>query len=132
MKKFTLQSICVAIIAMAQTMFGADLLVEEFGVAPAYNSIQAAIDASSDGDRIFIKNRTSDIPWVGDVTINKNIELLSYDGQDFFIVQGDSSNKNVFSCRSYLLNLKFLFLSFSMTTKDFFTNHCWSTLPNHV
>ncbi len=89
MKKFTLRSICVAIIAMAQTMFGADLLVEEFGVAPAYNSIQAAIDAANDADRIFIKNRTGDIPWVGDVTINKNVELLSYDGQDFFIVQGD-------------------------------------------
>ena len=65
-----------------------DLLVEEFGLAPAYSSIGAAVAAAVDGDRILIKNRTGNIPWVEDITIAKSIELLSYVNDSFFIVQG--------------------------------------------
>lgn len=71
--------------------FAADLVVEEFGVAPAYSSIQAAINAANAGDRILIKNRTAGIPWLENLTLNKNIELLSYENDSSFTMQGNIS-----------------------------------------
>lgn len=70
-------------------IFAADLVVEEFGVAPAYSSIQAAINAATSGDRILIKNRTGGIPWLESLSINKSIELLSFENDSTFIMQGD-------------------------------------------
>lgn len=71
--------------------FAADLVVEEFGVAPAYSSIQAAITAANAGDRILIKNRTAGIPWLENLTLNKSIELLSYENDSSFTMQGNIS-----------------------------------------
>ncbi len=67
----------------------ADLLVEEFGLSPAYSSIQTAVTAAADGDRIIIRNRVGNIPWVENITINKSLEFLSYDNDTFFVVQGN-------------------------------------------
>lgn len=72
-------------------VFAADLVVEEFGVSPAYPSIAAAVAAANDGDRILIKNRAGDIPWIEDITIDKSLELHSYENNEFFIVQGTYS-----------------------------------------
>lgn len=69
--------------------FAADLIVEEFGTAPAYPSITAALAAAEDGDRIIIKNRTGDIPWIENITVNKSLEFLNYADNGFFVVQGD-------------------------------------------
>lgn len=70
-------------------VFAADLVVEEFGVSPAYPSIAAAVAAASDGDRILIKNRAGDIPWIENITINKSLEFHSHTNNGFFIVQGN-------------------------------------------
>lgn len=66
-----------------------DLIVEEFGISPSYSSIAAAVAAASDGDRIFIMNRTGNIPWIENITITKSLEFLSYAADTFFVVQGD-------------------------------------------
>ncbi len=66
-----------------------DLIVEEFGISPSYSSIGAAVSAANDGDRIFIMNRTGNIPWIENITITKSIELLSFAVDTFFVVQGN-------------------------------------------
>jgi hypothetical protein len=66
----------------------ADLIVEEFGTAPTYSSITAAVAASVDGDRIIVKNRAGDIPWIENITISKSLTFLSYTNNVQFIVQG--------------------------------------------
>lgn len=76
-------------IIMALPGFSADRIVEEFGFPPAYSSIGAAVAAANDGDRIIIKNRAGNIPWIEDITINKSLQFLSYSNDDFFVVQGD-------------------------------------------
>lgn len=70
-------------------LFATDLVVEEFGTSPAYASIASAVAASVDGDRILIRNRAGNIPWIENITINKSLELLSYDNDTFFVVQGN-------------------------------------------
>lgn len=76
-------------IVIALPGLSADRIVEEFGFPPAYSSIGAAVAAAQDGDRIIIKNRAGNIPWIEDITINKSLQFLSYANDDFFIVQGD-------------------------------------------
>lgn len=68
---------------------GADLIVEENGVLPNYSSIQAAVTAASPGDRIFVKNKASGIPYQEAVTINKPVELLSFASGAQFLLLGD-------------------------------------------
>lgn len=77
-----------------------DRVVEQSGVSPAYSSIQAAINAALNGDRILIKNRPGGIPWIEDLTIAKSLELLSYDNDVQWIIQGNVSvtsgtNRNI-------------------------------------
>lgn len=86
----TVLSLLITVVTLAQ-LNAADLLVEEFGLSPAYSTIGDAVAAASDGDRIIIKNRTGGIPWVENISINKSLEILSYDNDDFFIVQGSWS-----------------------------------------
>lgn len=76
-------------IIIAVPGFSTDRIVEEFGFPPAYSSISAAVAAANDGDRIIIKNRAGNIPWIEDITINKSLQFLSYANDDFFVVQGD-------------------------------------------
>lgn len=76
-------------IFIAGSTYATDRIVEEWGVSPTYSSIQAAIDAASNGDRILIKNRTGGIPWIEDITIAKTLELLSYDNDVQWIIQGN-------------------------------------------
>jgi hypothetical protein len=69
--------------------FAVDRIVEEFGIAPAFSSINAAVAAAQNGDRIIIKNRAGNIPWIENVTVDKSLEFLSFANNDFFIVQGN-------------------------------------------
>lgn len=69
--------------------FGADLIVEENGVLPNYATIQDAVNAASPGDRIFIKNKSGGIPYQENVSIDKPLELLSFDSNGEFLVFGN-------------------------------------------
>jgi len=85
MKKsiFLLALIIVGIIAKAN-----DLIVEENGLPPSYSSIKAALAAANSGDRIFVKNKAGNIPWVENDTIAKSVSILAYQYDSIFIVQG--------------------------------------------
>lgn len=73
---------------LAIPVVAVDRIVEEFGVSPSYPNINAAVAAALDGDRIIIKNRAGDIPWIEAISITKSLEFLSYQDNGFFIVQG--------------------------------------------
>lgn len=70
------------------SLFAADRIVEEFGQSPAYPSITAAVAAASDGDRIIVKNRAGNIPWIENIAVNKSLQFLSFNNDGFFYVQG--------------------------------------------
>ncbi|MBX2972274.1 MAG: hypothetical protein KF797_04170 [Flavobacteriales bacterium] len=70
-------------------MLAVDRIVEEFGTSPAYANIASAVAAAADGDRIIIKNRTGDIPWIENITVDKSLEFLNYADNGFFVVQGN-------------------------------------------
>ncbi len=74
---------------MVMNLFAVDRVVEEFGSAPTYPNIAAAVTAAVDGDRIIIKNRAGDIPWIETITVAKSLEFLNYVDNGFFIVQGN-------------------------------------------
>lgn len=65
-----------------------DRIVEEFGVSPTYPNIASAVSASVDGDRIIIKNRAGDIPWIENITVDRSLQFLSFSNDAQFIVQG--------------------------------------------
>ena len=71
------------------TAHAADLIVEENGVLPNYGTIQDAVNAASDGDRIFVKNKSGNVPYQENVTINVSVELLPFDANGQYIVWGE-------------------------------------------
>lgn len=71
--------------------FAVDRIVEEFGSAPTYPNIASAVAAAVDGDRILVKNRAGDIPWIENITVDKSLQFLSYADNGFFVVQGNYS-----------------------------------------
>lgn len=70
-------------------LLATDRVVEEFGQPPAYPNITSAVNAAVDGDRIIIKNRAGNIPWIENIEVTASLEFLSYDNDEFFYVQGD-------------------------------------------
>jgi hypothetical protein len=81
----------LAVALCAAQAFATDRIVEEFGVAPAYPNIASAVAAAVDGDRIIVKNRAGDIPWIEDITVAKSLQFLSYANDGYFVVQGTYS-----------------------------------------
>ncbi len=79
-------SACFAVLTFSAS--AVDRIVEEFGVSPTYPNINAAVTAAVDGDRIIIKNRAGDIPWIENITVDKSLQFLSYADNGFFVVQG--------------------------------------------
>ena len=73
---------------LAMPVLATDRIVEEFGVSPTYPNINAAVTAAVDGDRIIIKNRAGEIPWIENIGIDKSLEFLSYTNDGYFVVQG--------------------------------------------
>ena len=69
------------------SVYAADLIVEEGAVAPNYASIQDAVDNAQPGDRIFIKNKDNNIHWFEAVTIDKPITLLPLENDSSFLVK---------------------------------------------
>lgn len=84
MKPFVLP----ALFLLPFSLSAADRIVEEFGLAPAYPNITAAVAAAVDGDRIIVKNRAGNIPWIENITVDKSLQFLSFANDDFFVVQG--------------------------------------------
>lgn len=84
MKKL-ITSILVMII-MGTSLRAADIVVDNDGSGD-YLSIQAAITAANPGDRIFVVSGAS--PYVGDLYIDKSIELLSQTEGERFNYQGN-------------------------------------------
>lgn len=79
----------ISLLSITSKAKATDILVEEFGITPAYPSITTAVAAAVDGDRIIIKNRAGNIPWIENITIDKSLEFLSFDNDSMFIVQGN-------------------------------------------
>lgn len=74
---------------MSVSVYSADLVVQDGGPSGTYSSIGAAVAASVDGDRILINNKTTNLPWIENVTINKSISLLSAVPNQKFVVNGE-------------------------------------------
>ncbi len=72
----------------ANLVNAADLLVRENGLGGAYSTIQAALDASVDGDRVIVFNKAGDVPYVENITISKNITLMGLDKDNKAIING--------------------------------------------
>lgn len=66
----------------------ADLYVRDLGAGGAYSTISAAITAANDGDRIIIKPKIGNAPYLETVTINKSLTLLSETNFTKYYVQG--------------------------------------------
>jgi hypothetical protein len=67
------------------TVFATDRIVATTGT---YMSIQDAIDAAVDGDRIIVQNISGTTRWIGNLNVNKTLDILSYDNNMPFYVQG--------------------------------------------
>jgi hypothetical protein len=65
-----------------------DLYVRDLGAGGAYPTISAAITAAVDGDRIIIKPKIGNAPYLETVTINKSLTLLSETNFSKYYVQG--------------------------------------------
>lgn len=66
----------------------ADLYVRDSGAGGAYPTISAAITAANNGDRIIIKPKIGNVPYLEDVTINKSLTLVSETNFSKYYVQG--------------------------------------------
>lgn len=86
MKKSVL--ICLLFVITIAKSYATDIVVEEFGISPAYSTISDAVTAASNGDRIIIKNRAGNIPWIENVNISKSLQFLPFDNDTFFVAQG--------------------------------------------
>lgn len=75
-------------LGITSSVFSIDRIVEEFGQAPAYANITSAVAAAVDGDRIIVKNRAGNIPWIENIAVNASLQFLSFSNDDFFYVQG--------------------------------------------
>jgi len=62
----------VAVTGLAFQAMAADLIVEENGDLPNYGTIKDAVNAASDGVRIFIKNKAGGIAYQKNVIIAKS------------------------------------------------------------
>lgn len=66
----------------------ADRQVTEFGTGGGFASIDAAITAANDGDRIVIHPKAGNSPWVENLTITKSLTLFSASSSSKFAFQG--------------------------------------------
>lgn len=69
----------------------ADLYVRDLGAGGSYATISAAIAAASDGDRIIIKPKTGNVPYLENLSINKSLTFVSETNFSKYYVQGTIS-----------------------------------------
>lgn len=68
-----------------------DLYVRDLGAGGAYSTISEAITAANDGDRIIIRPKTGNVPYLENLTINKSLTLASEINFSKYYVQGTIS-----------------------------------------
>lgn len=66
----------------------ADLYVRDLGAGGSYASISAAITAASDGDRIIIRPKAANLPYIENLTIDKSLTLVSEINFSKYVLQG--------------------------------------------
>lgn len=74
--------------AIVSSVMAADIYVREFGGGGAYPTISEAISAASAGDRILVVPKNGDAPYIENLTINKDLQLLSAINGARFKLQG--------------------------------------------
>lgn len=72
-------------------MKAADLYVRDLGAGGAYSTISEAITAANDGDRIIIRPKTGNVPYLENLTINKSLTFASEINFSKYYVQGNIS-----------------------------------------
>jgi hypothetical protein len=82
----------IAIAGLFSTMASAaDLYVRDLGAGGAYSTISAAITAAADGDRIIIKPKIGNAPYLENLNISKSLTFLSETNFAKYYVQGTIS-----------------------------------------
>lgn len=66
----------------------ADLYVRDLGAGGAFSTISAAISQASNGDRIIIRPKAGNVPYVENLTINKSLSFVSETNFSKYILQG--------------------------------------------
>lgn len=66
----------------------ADLYVRDLGAGGSYSTISAAITAASDGDRIIIRPKAANLPYIENLTIDKSVTLVSEINFSKYVLQG--------------------------------------------
>jgi hypothetical protein len=83
------QLLFIAIAGLFTAMASAaDLYVRDLGAGGAYPTISAAITAAVDGDRIIIKPKIGNAPYLETLNINKSLTFLSETNFSKYYVQG--------------------------------------------
>lgn len=79
----------LGLILLTFNLSAVDRVVQESGPSGTYNSIGDAVLAASNGDRIIINNRASNLPWTENITIDKSLTFLSAVNGERYKVQGN-------------------------------------------
>ena len=66
----------------------ADLYVRDLGAGGSYSTISAAITAANDGDRIIIRPKAANLPYIENLTIDKSVTLVSEINFSKYVLQG--------------------------------------------
>ncbi len=73
---------------LSANIFAADLFVKEFGGGGAYPNISDAITAASAGDRILVAPKAGNAPYIENLTINKEVQILTATNGGRYKLQG--------------------------------------------
>ncbi|NBL64076.1 hypothetical protein GV828_02545 [Flavobacterium sp. NST-5] len=82
----------IAIASLFTSMASAaDLYVRDLGAGGSYSTISAAITAANDGDRIIIRPKAGNLPFIENLTIDKSLSFVSEINFSNYLVQGTVS-----------------------------------------
>ncbi|WP_346883328.1 hypothetical protein [uncultured Algibacter sp.] len=81
-------------LATMQLANATDLIVRDGGAGGAFATISDAINAATDGDRIIIRPKVGDTPYIEDLTIDKSLTLLSEISGDKYEILGTITINN--------------------------------------
>lgn len=72
----------------SQMASAADIYVRDLGAGGAFSTISAAIAQASNGDRIIIRPKAGNVPYVENLTIDKSLSFVSETNFSKYILQG--------------------------------------------
>lgn len=82
----------IAIAGLFSSMASAaDLYVRDNGAGGSYPTISAAITAAADGDRIIIRPKAANLPYIENLTIDKSLSFVSETNYMRYVLQGTVS-----------------------------------------